>query len=83
MVYIYPSYPELLDLCGVVACQAIEAASMSQFAGWGVMVSHRSGETEASGGWKFLYVWIVLFFLSIGSWIFQKWEANKIERRMH
>ena len=27
--------------------QAIEAASMSQFAGWGVMVSHRSGETEA------------------------------------
>ena len=26
--------------------EAIEAASMSQFAGWGVMVSHRSGETE-------------------------------------
>ena len=29
-----------------VTNQAIEAASMSQFAGWGVMVSHRSGETE-------------------------------------
>lgn len=28
--------------------EAIEAASMSQFAGWGVMVSHRSGETEDS-----------------------------------
>eukprot|EP00927_Polykrikos_kofoidii_P051400 TRINITY_DN451_c0_g1_i3.p1 TRINITY_DN451_c0_g1~~TRINITY_DN451_c0_g1_i3.p1 ORF type:complete len:707 (+),score=137.68 TRINITY_DN451_c0_g1_i3:80-2200(+) len=26
--------------------EAIEAATMSQFAGWGVMVSHRSGETE-------------------------------------
>merc|ERR1712014_338399 len=26
--------------------EAIEAALMSQFAGWGVMVSHRSGETE-------------------------------------
>merc|ERR1712072_621825 len=26
--------------------EAIEAAVMSQFAGWGVMVSHRSGETE-------------------------------------
>merc|ERR550532_2013988 len=28
--------------------EAIEAASMSMFAGWGVMVSHRSGETEDS-----------------------------------
>merc|ERR1712187_376479 len=28
--------------------EAIEAASMSQAAGWGVMVSHRSGETEDS-----------------------------------
>jgi len=28
--------------------EAIEAAVMSQFAGWGVMVSHRSGETEDS-----------------------------------
>eukprot|EP00933_Yihiella_yeosuensis_P018480 TRINITY_DN1514_c0_g2_i1.p1 TRINITY_DN1514_c0_g2~~TRINITY_DN1514_c0_g2_i1.p1 ORF type:complete len:705 (-),score=189.93 TRINITY_DN1514_c0_g2_i1:280-2394(-) len=28
--------------------EAIEAACMSQFAGWGVMVSHRSGETEDS-----------------------------------
>jgi len=28
--------------------EAIEAAAMSQFAGWGVMVSHRSGETEDS-----------------------------------
>merc|ERR1711877_76205 len=28
--------------------EAIEASSMSQFAGWGVMVSHRSGETEDS-----------------------------------
>lgn len=28
--------------------EAIEAAMMSQFAGWGVMVSHRSGETEDS-----------------------------------
>jgi len=28
--------------------EAIEAATMSQFAGWGVMVSHRSGETEDS-----------------------------------
>lgn len=28
--------------------EAIEAALMSQFAGWGVMVSHRSGETEDS-----------------------------------
>lgn len=26
--------------------EAVEAACMSQFAGWGVMVSHRSGETE-------------------------------------
>eukprot|EP00930_Biecheleria_cincta_P077650 TRINITY_DN6496_c0_g3_i1.p1 TRINITY_DN6496_c0_g3~~TRINITY_DN6496_c0_g3_i1.p1 ORF type:complete len:704 (+),score=170.39 TRINITY_DN6496_c0_g3_i1:154-2265(+) len=26
--------------------EAIEAACMAQFAGWGVMVSHRSGETE-------------------------------------
>merc|ERR1711862_734461 len=26
--------------------EAIEAATMSQAAGWGVMVSHRSGETE-------------------------------------
>jgi hypothetical protein len=50
MVYIYPSYPELLDLCGRSRRQAIEAASMSQFAGWGVMASHRSGETEASPG---------------------------------
>jgi enolase len=28
--------------------EAIEAACMSMFAGWGVMVSHRSGETEDS-----------------------------------
>merc|ERR1712079_12038 len=28
--------------------EAIEAATMSQSAGWGVMVSHRSGETEDS-----------------------------------
>merc|ERR1712087_704623 len=28
--------------------EAIEAAVMSQKAGWGVMVSHRSGETEDS-----------------------------------
>jgi triosephosphate isomerase len=28
--------------------EAIEAANMSFFAGWGVMVSHRSGETEDS-----------------------------------
>merc|ERR1719148_659907 len=28
--------------------EAIEAASMAMFAGWGVMVSHRSGETEDS-----------------------------------
>mmetsp|Transcript_59540 Transcript_59540/g.138669 ORF Transcript_59540/g.138669 Transcript_59540/m.138669 type:complete len:704 (+) Transcript_59540:43-2154(+) len=28
--------------------EAIEASSMSQYAGWGVMVSHRSGETEDS-----------------------------------
>jgi enolase len=28
--------------------EAIEATMMSQFAGWGVMVSHRSGETEDS-----------------------------------
>merc|ERR1712032_908195 len=28
--------------------EAIEASTMSQFAGWGVMVSHRSGETEDS-----------------------------------
>merc|ERR1719329_1325279 len=28
--------------------EAIEAAIMSQNAGWGVMVSHRSGETEDS-----------------------------------
>jgi len=28
--------------------EAIEASSMAQFAGWGVMVSHRSGETEDS-----------------------------------
>merc|ERR1719335_227258 len=28
--------------------EAIEASNMSQFAGWGVMVSHRSGETEDS-----------------------------------
>merc|ERR1712050_321827 len=28
--------------------EAIEAATMSQNAGWGVMVSHRSGETEDS-----------------------------------
>mmetsp|Transcript_74648 Transcript_74648/g.165092 ORF Transcript_74648/g.165092 Transcript_74648/m.165092 type:complete len:708 (-) Transcript_74648:174-2297(-) len=28
--------------------ESIEAATMSQFAGWGVMVSHRSGETEDS-----------------------------------
>merc|ERR1719410_161177 len=28
--------------------EAIEAASMSMFAGWGVMVSHRSGETDDS-----------------------------------
>jgi len=28
--------------------EAIEAATMSQAAGWGVMVSHRSGETEDS-----------------------------------
>jgi len=28
--------------------EAIEAATMSQTAGWGVMVSHRSGETEDS-----------------------------------
>merc|ERR1712084_80731 len=28
--------------------EAIEAAIMSQRAGWGVMVSHRSGETEDS-----------------------------------
>merc|ERR1712224_523308 len=28
--------------------EAIEAATMSQRAGWGVMVSHRSGETEGS-----------------------------------
>jgi len=28
--------------------EAIEAASMAQAAGWGVMVSHRSGETEDS-----------------------------------
>ena len=26
--------------------ESIEAANMSQAAGWGVMVSHRSGETE-------------------------------------
>lgn len=26
--------------------EAIQAATMSQLAGWGVMVSHRSGETE-------------------------------------
>lgn len=26
--------------------EAIEACKMSQSAGWGVMVSHRSGETE-------------------------------------
>merc|ERR1712023_125423 len=26
--------------------EAIEASNMSQAAGWGVMVSHRSGETE-------------------------------------
>merc|ERR1739836_61820 len=28
--------------------EAIEAANMSMLAGWGVMVSHRSGETEDS-----------------------------------
>ena len=28
--------------------EAIEAATVSQAAGWGVMVSHRSGETEDS-----------------------------------
>jgi len=28
--------------------EAVEAATMAQFAGWGVMVSHRSGETEDS-----------------------------------
>merc|ERR1711865_688961 len=28
--------------------ESIEAANMSQAAGWGVMVSHRSGETEDS-----------------------------------
>merc|ERR1712232_1276586 len=28
--------------------EAIEASNMSQRAGWGVMVSHRSGETEDS-----------------------------------
>jgi len=28
--------------------EAIEASNMAQFAGWGVMVSHRSGETEDS-----------------------------------
>mmetsp|Transcript_46753 Transcript_46753/g.104749 ORF Transcript_46753/g.104749 Transcript_46753/m.104749 type:complete len:706 (+) Transcript_46753:84-2201(+) len=28
--------------------ESIEAAMMSQFAGWGIMVSHRSGETEDS-----------------------------------
>merc|ERR1712054_537040 len=28
--------------------EAIEATLMSQFAGWGIMVSHRSGETEDS-----------------------------------
>merc|ERR1712232_1322804 len=28
--------------------EALEAANMSLFAGWGVMVSHRSGETEDS-----------------------------------
>merc|ERR1712154_332978 len=28
--------------------ESIEAATMSQKAGWGVMVSHRSGETEDS-----------------------------------
>merc|ERR1719162_931919 len=28
--------------------EAIEACTMAQFAGWGVMVSHRSGETEDS-----------------------------------
>merc|ERR1712084_209889 len=28
--------------------EAVEAATMSQSAGWGVMVSHRSGETEDS-----------------------------------
>jgi enolase len=28
--------------------ESIEAATMSQFAGWGIMVSHRSGETEDS-----------------------------------
>merc|ERR1719335_207965 len=28
--------------------EAIEATMMAQFAGWGVMVSHRSGETEDS-----------------------------------
>jgi enolase len=28
--------------------ESIEAAMMAQFAGWGVMVSHRSGETEDS-----------------------------------
>ena len=83
MVYILLIHNCLICADEVVACQAIEAASMSQFAGWGVMVSHRSGETEASpGGWMFLYDWIVMFLL-IGSWMFQKWEVNKIERRMH
>jgi enolase len=28
--------------------ESIEASNMSQAAGWGVMVSHRSGETEDS-----------------------------------
>merc|ERR1712127_852973 len=28
--------------------EALEATAMAQFAGWGVMVSHRSGETEDS-----------------------------------
>merc|ERR1719408_351604 len=28
--------------------EALEATMMAQFAGWGVMVSHRSGETEDS-----------------------------------
>ena len=29
--------------------ESIEASNMSQAAGWGVMVSHRSGETTSEG----------------------------------
>ena len=36
-----------VNLIGSIS-EAIEAATMSQTASWGVMVSHRSGETEDS-----------------------------------